>query len=120
MHTPKAKPPGRRRHPPPPGRHGREDDANAFLPDPSDGGPMRASDSLAEELGEDFVASITSGDHAAEETRSADYAEEFGGPFIASRAEDEFADDIDESNPIDAEPESLPAPMRGMRSPKEE
>ena len=90
---------------------GRHDDGNAFFPDPADG-PAFANDELGQELAEDFLASATSADHIAEETRSALVTEELGGPFIESDGAEEFADDIDESNPIDAEPAGRPSPMR--------
>jgi len=90
---------------------GRHDDGNAFFPDPGDG-PAVTNDSLAQELAEDFLESATSADHIAEETRSALVSEEIGGPFLENDGEEEFADDIDESNPLDAEPAGRPSPMR--------
>lgn len=90
---------------------GRSDDGNAFFPDPGEG-PAVTNDSLAQELGEDFVSSVTSADHAAETTRDEMVTEEIGGPFVESDSLDEFADDIDASNPIDAEPAGRPSPMR--------
>lgn len=90
---------------------GRSDDGNAFIPDPGEG-PANANDPLAQELAEDFVSSVTSADHANENTRSEMVTEEIGGPFVETDGMDEFADDVDESNPLDAEPAGLPNPMK--------
>jgi hypothetical protein len=95
-------------------RKRREDDGNAFLPDPEDG-PARMRDVLAQELAEEFLLSATSGEAVAEDALNADVAEDDGGPFVISTAGREFAYDIDDSNPADAKRESLPSPMRGIR-----
>ena len=92
----------------------RDDDGNAFLPDPGDG-PALTSDDLAQELAEEFLIAATSGEAIAEDALNAAVTEDEGGPFVISSASREFAYDIDESNPVDAKRESLPSPMRGVR-----
>lgn len=89
----------------------REDDGNAFLPDP-DGGPARVSDNLAEELAEEFLKSATSGEYVGEDELNQQVPEESGGPFVIHPARYEFAQDVDDSNPADASREALPSPMR--------
>lgn len=79
------------------------DDDRAFL-----GGKARAQDSLAENLGEEFVASATSGEEVGEEDLNAVVAEENGGPFVVTTAGEEMADDVDGSNPEDATREPFP------------
>ncbi len=74
------------------------------------------TDSLAEELGEASVEAATSGDHAAENIRDEDFAEEVGGPFVQTSARQEFAGGTDASNPVDAEP--APFPMANARRPQ--
>jgi hypothetical protein len=86
----------------------REDDADAFLPDP-DGGPSHARDDLAQELAEEFLMAATSGDPPLDR----EVAEESGGPFVIHSARSEFARGVDASNPVDASREPIPAPMRG-------
>jgi hypothetical protein len=91
----------------------RSDDANAFIPDPGEG-PARTSDDLAEALAEDFVQSATRGNEVLEDDLDQPLSEEIGGPFVLTRARDEFAEGTDESNPADAEPEALPKPVAGL------
>src|SRR5262249_8443211 len=75
----------------------------AFL---SDG--AYAEDDLAEELGEEFVITATSGEQAAEDLRNQDVPEEVGGPFVETSARTEFAHGSDPSNPQDAERSAFP------------
>ena len=78
--------------------HGRSDGADAFLPDPFGRNPSRAhagDDSLAEALGKGFVSAVTSGEEMAEDIRDELTTEELGGPFVITRARDEFAADDD-------------------------
>ncbi|MEJ7729061.1 MAG: hypothetical protein WKG00_07595 [Polyangiaceae bacterium] len=83
---------------------GKSDDGNdrAFL----DG--ARSGDELAEELGEAFVASATSGEEAEPERHDRVTEAERGGPFVGSTAGNEFAEGTDASNPEDAEREAFP------------
>lgn len=92
--------------------HPRSDDGNAFIPDP-EGGPMKLDGDVDEELTEDFMLTVTSGNEAGEDVRNQHVPEDEGGPFIMSTSGEELADDIDESNPADADREASPSPMRG-------
>src|ERR1700694_400508 len=56
-------------------------------------------DDLAERLGEEFVASATSGEQAAEDMRDEEVPEESGGPFVETSGASEFAYGTDASNP---------------------
>jgi hypothetical protein len=95
-------------------RHVRKDDANAFLPDPGEG-PAHAGDDLAQELAEEFVEGVTTGDHVAEDALNETVAEENGGPFVPSTAGVEFAEGTDASNPPGTKREPRPSPMRSSR-----
>ena len=102
-------------------RHARQrpDDGNAFFPDP-EGGPAHVEDDLAESLAEEFLDAATRGTEAEEEL-DAVTPEELGGPFVETSAADEFANDVDDMNPLDAEAEPLPRPVAGLVSlPREE
>jgi hypothetical protein len=77
-------------------------------------------DDLAEELGEAFVQSATSGEEAGLEMANAETEEERGGPFVETTAEVEFADDVDASNPEDAEPAALPTTSAAADDDEEE
>ena len=67
-----------------------------------------SSDPSAEESGEDFVTTVTSGQDAGESGLDEESIEEGGGPFVETNARDEFAYDADESNPIGATREPFP------------
>ena len=71
-------------------------------------GTSEGTDALAEELGEEFVQNVTGADDAAAENRDAQAEEENGGPFVYTTGKTEFADDIDETNPLEATREALP------------
>ncbi len=92
----------------------RSDDADAFIPDP-EGGPARAKDDLAELVAEEYVAGATTGQFPAEDERNRVVPEELGGPFLQANAEEEFADDVDEMNPPDADKEPFPRAVGGRR-----
>jgi hypothetical protein len=81
-------------------RDGRED--RAFFRGP------RSGDDLAEELGEEAVSTMTSGEDQSDHLISAEVEEERGGPFVKTRASDEFARGTDRSNPRDATREPFP------------
>jgi hypothetical protein len=78
------------------------DDDRAFV----EGG--HANDDLAEELGEEAVVGMTTGEDELGDDLQAEVDEEQGGPFVRSNAGAEFADDVDASNPVDAEREPFP------------
>ena len=71
-----------------------------------------ADDDLAEELGEEFVQSATSGEQAAPDSRDDEVPEESGGPFIETSGRSEFAYGTDASNPKEAEPAPFPTTRR--------
>jgi hypothetical protein len=101
--------------PSPPAIHsrGRSDSADAFFPDPGDG-PARAPDDLAETLAEDFLQSATTGSDVDDEVLNQVVPEEIGGPFVETTAGEEFATDIDDSNPVDATVEARPMAVSGI------
>ncbi len=78
------------------------------LPESAEYIPQAMEDSLAEQLGEAAVESVTSGDQADENIRDEDLAEEEGGPFVQTSGRQEFASGTDASNPPDAEPAAVP------------
>ena len=69
---------------------------------------FRTVDPLAEELGEAFLESATSGEESEPERRERILPEEEGGPFVRTYARQEFAYDFDESNIAEATREPLP------------
>ncbi len=74
-----------------------------------------ADDDLAEELGEEFVESATSGEQAAD-MRDEEVPEESGGPFVETSGRSEFAYGTDASNPKDAECAPFPTTRRAPSS----
>jgi hypothetical protein len=80
----------------------READGAAFI------GGSHTNDDLAEELGEEAVETMTSGEDKGEDVADQDVPEERGGPFVVTAAGTEFADGIDASNPRNAKREPFP------------
>ena len=78
------------------------DDGHAFLTG------FHTGDPLAEGLGESFLQSATSGEESESERHERVMTEEEGGPFVRTRASQEFAYDFDESNIAEATREPLP------------
>jgi hypothetical protein len=78
-------------------------------PDPESffGGPT-AKDDLSEEMGEEVVATATTGEYEAEDVREQDVPEEVGGPFVETTAREEFGHGTDPSNPKGATREPFP------------
>lgn len=70
--------------------------------------PGVPSDELAEQLGEEVVTTATTGEDENEDRFNAEVPEDRGGPFVVTSGGDEFADDVDESNPADATREPFP------------
>jgi hypothetical protein len=68
----------------------------------------RASDTLVEELGEEYVKSANSGEYEAEDTQNQDVTEEVGGPFVQTSGDQEFARGTDASNPKGSTREPFP------------
>ena len=83
--------------------HASDDENRAFL-----GGKLRAHDDLAEVLGEETVAAMTSGEGQGEEVADQVVEEESGGPFVETSGSQEFAEGTDASNPETAEREPFP------------
>ena len=75
---------------------------NAFLR------KARAHDPLAEELGEEAVMTMTSGEDQSDRLQDMEVEEERGGPFVTTSAREEFARGTDESNPADGLREPFP------------
>jgi hypothetical protein len=69
---------------------------------------FRTGESLAEELGEAFLEAATSGEESESGRHERILTEEEGGPFVSTRASQEFAYDFDESNIAEATREPLP------------
>ena len=85
------------------GHPGRDDqNSRAFL------ARNRAQEELAEELGEEGVIAMTSGQDQFRDNADRDNADEQGGPFVETSPNSEFAAGTDASNPADAEREPLP------------
>jgi hypothetical protein len=68
----------------------------------------RKDDALANELAQEFVETVTSGEDEGVELRDQTVEEEEGGPFVGTTGEQEFADGPDASNPADATREPFP------------
>lgn len=77
-------------------------DSTAFI------SPSGLHDELAEELGEAFIATATSGEDSETERLEEVVPEESGGPFVPSSGAQEFAAGTDESNIAEATREALP------------
>jgi hypothetical protein len=71
-------------------------------------GAQGSDDDLAEELGEEAVIAMTSGQDDISEERDALQEEEIGGPFVETSAAREFAPGTDESNIPGATREPFP------------
>ena len=71
------------------------------------GGP-HAKDDLSEEMGEEVVATATTGEYEAEDVREQEVSEEVGGPFVETTSREEFAHGTDPSNPKGASREPFP------------
>jgi hypothetical protein len=84
------------------GESDRDDDLRSFVERP------RSKDVLAENFGEEFVASATSGENQEEELLEREVPEEHGGPFVETTSGQEFADGTDASNPKGAKREPFP------------
>jgi hypothetical protein len=105
--------------------HGRSDDADAFLPDPqsrSGSHHRTGNDSLAEALGREFLSAATSGEEVTEDIRDELTTEELGGPFVVTRAREEFGRTGEVTDSRDGDPEAFPTtswrPARGESFPK--
>ena len=68
----------------------------------------RAGEPLAQELGESFLETVTSGEGREPERHDRITPDEVGGPFVVTTAGEEFATGTDESNIAEAMREPLP------------
>jgi hypothetical protein len=66
------------------------------------------TDPLAEDFGEEFVRTATSGQQAAQEVRNEQVTEERGGPLVETSTDTEFGSGTDPSNPADGDREAFP------------
>ena len=84
-------------------RESRDDTGNdrAFLQ------RARSKDDLAEELGEEAVATMTAGEDQSDRLE-AEVSEEVGGPFVRTTGRREYARGTDKSNPRSATREPFP------------
>jgi predicted DsbA family dithiol-disulfide isomerase len=78
------------------------DDARAFL------GRARSAEGLSEQLGEEFVETVTGAQDEGEEVFNQVVPEEAGGPFVETSGETEFAHGTDASNIKGATREPFP------------
>ncbi len=78
------------------------DDDRAFLVGKA------SADALAEELGREFVETVTSGEDEGTELRDKFVSEEVGGPFVPSTRGQEVDEKPDESNPEGSTREPFP------------
>jgi|HubBroStandDraft_1064217.scaffolds.fasta_scaffold53033_3 hypothetical protein len=83
-------------------REGRvEDREEAFV-------GTHTKDDLAEEMGETWVETATTGEDTSQAVFSQDVPEDEGGPFVTTTAGQEFAEGTDASNPQTAKREPFP------------
>ena len=68
----------------------------------------RTDDDLAEDLAEEAVGTMTSGEDESQDVRNQDVDEELGGPFVGTSGREEFARGTDASNPKGASREPFP------------
>ncbi len=68
----------------------------------------RKNDALADELGKEFLETVTSGEDEGNEIRDAVVEEEVGGPFVRTRGKQEFGYARDASNPKGTRREPFP------------
>lgn len=68
----------------------------------------RSNDDLAERLGEEVIEEATSGENEGEDILDQEVPEERGGPFVVTRASQEFGYEPDASNPKRSRREPFP------------
>lgn len=96
-----------------PHRHDRSDSGAAFMDDPEDG-PAIIEDDLAEGLAETFVRAATSTGEPDEQPQDEMVDEEYGGPFLQTYAEEEYAGGSADDLPADSSREPLPQAVSGL------
>jgi len=80
----------------------------ALVDHPKDDERGFATDALSQELGEEFVETVTSGEDEGTELRDERVTEELGGPFTVTSGGTEFASGVDASNPKRSTREPFP------------
>ena len=80
----------------------------ALVDRPKDDDRAFPSDALSQELGEEFVETVTSGEDEGNEIRDKRVTEELGGPFTVTSGGTEFASGVDPSNPKRSTREPFP------------
>lgn len=75
----------------------RSDGGVAFLPDP-ESGPVLTDDELAENMGQEYLTSATSGEEATPDDGEALRVEELGEPLLETSTDEELAKDDDEDD----------------------
>jgi hypothetical protein len=73
----------------------------------------RSRDAMAEQLGEEAVSAMTSGESKTLDDWNEHVEEEDGGPFVETSGDEEFAAGTDESNTADATREPFPRTSSG-------
>ena len=68
----------------------------------------RTQDTLGEELGEEAVRTMTSGEDQSDQLQNLQVEEENGGPFVTTSGRQEFARGTDRSNPRKSTREPFP------------
>lgn len=86
---------------------GREDDGDAFVPDPGEGRAV-VPDDLAQVLAEDFLIAATSGEEVGAEVFDQVVPEDLGDPGSADPGEPEFGFGEAEVHPVTARPTAPP------------
>ena len=84
------------------GHSNKDTDERAFV------GKSHSRDDLAEELAEEAVVAMTSGEDGLGDDLQSSVAEDSGGPFVGSTGGKEFAEGTDASNPASADKEPFP------------
>lgn len=90
----------------------RTDDADAFVPDPSEGSAIGPDD--AESFAEEFIATATTGEYIDMDANDEVSDEEDGGPFLELDSEAD-GDVLDVIEPENARPESSPLSLAVRR-----
>lgn len=75
----------------------------------------RSADAYAEDRGQSFIESATSGEGSSTSRHEEWTWEEEGGPFVLTTATEEFAAGLDESNIAEATREAMPTTSNARR-----
>lgn len=94
--------------------HQRSEGSNAFVREPLEEDRLRPADADVNELAQESSLAAISGEEEGHELLPEESAEERGDLFVEESAWNQFADDVEDTNPGDAAHEPLPSPMRGL------